>query len=82
MYQEKAKELIRKIHAAGMDYEEWLHLEVEVKKLFSTVPKNQYDIIDEMFIEDGAGEMLYMVCDGIRYEQEKHKKHNANSKGQ
>lgn len=71
MYQEKAKELIRKIHAAGMDYEEWLHLEVEVKKLFSTVPKNQYDIIDEMFIEDGAGDMLYIVCSGIRYKKDK-----------
>ena len=73
MYIEKAKELIRRIHAAGMDYDEWLQLETEVKELFAAVPKDQYDIIDEIFIEDGAGEMLYMVCDGIRYEQEKHK---------
>lgn len=73
MYVEKAEELIRRIHAAGLDYEVWLRLEAEVAELFATVPKDQYDIIDEMFIEDGAGEMLYMVCDGIRYEQEKRK---------
>ena len=71
MYQEKAKELIRRIHAAGVDYEVWLQLEAEVADLFATIPKDQYDIIDEMFIEDGAGEMLYMVCDGIRYEKNK-----------
>lgn len=73
MYQEKAEELIRRIHAAGMDYEVWLQLEAEVAELFSTVPKDQYDIIDEMFIEDGAGDTLRMVCSGIRYAQEKHK---------
>ena len=73
MYVEKAEELIHRIHAAGLDYEVWLRLEAEVAELFATVPKDQYDIIDEMFIEDGAGEMLYMVCDRIRYEQEKHK---------
>ena len=73
MYVEKAEQLIRRIHAAGVDYEVWLQLEAEVAELFAAVPKDQYDIIDEMFIEDGAGEMLYMVCDGIRYEQETHK---------
>ena len=73
IYQEKAKELMHRIHAAGMDYEEWLQLETEVKDLFATVPKDQYGIIDEMFIEDGAGDMLSMVCAGIRYKQEKHK---------
>ena len=73
MYQEKAEELIRRIHAAGVDYEVWLQLEAEVAELFSTVPKDQYDIIDEMFIEDGAGDTLGMVCSGIRYAQEKHK---------
>ena len=73
MYIEKAKELIRRIHAAGMDYEVWLQLEAEVAALFATVPKDQYKIIDEMFIEDGAGDMLGMVCSGIRYAQEKHK---------
>ena len=73
MYQEKAKELIRRINNAGVDYAEWLQLEAEVADLFASLPKEQFDIIDEMFITDGAGEMLYMVCDGIRYEQEKHK---------
>ena len=73
MYVEKAEQLICRIHAAGVDCEVWLQLEAEVAELFAAVPKDQYDIIDEMFIEDGAGEMLYMVCDGIRYEKEKHK---------
>ncbi len=73
IYQEKAKELMHRIHAAGMDYEEWLQIEAEVKELFATAPKDQYKIIDEMFIEDGAGDMLGMVCSGIRYAQEKHK---------
>ena len=73
MYVEKAKQLIRRIHAAGVDHEVWLQLETEVAELFAAVPKDQYDIIDEIFIEDGAGEMLYMVCDGIRHEQKKHK---------
>ena len=73
MYIEKAKDLIRRIHAAGMDYDEWLQLEAEVKELFVAAPKDQYQIIDEMFIKDGAGDMLGMVCSGIRYAQEKHK---------
>ena len=73
MYVEKAEELIRRIHAAGVDYELWLQLEAEVAELFTTVPKDQCDVIDEMFSEDGAGEMLNMVCDGIRYEQKKYK---------
>ncbi len=73
MYQEKAKELIRRINNAGVDYAEWLQLEAEVAELFASVPKDKYDIIDEMFIEDGAGEILYMVCDGIRYFQEQEK---------
>ena len=69
IYQEKAKELMRRIHAAGMDYEEWLQLETEVAELFASLPKDQFHIIDEMFIEDGSGDMLRMVCSGIRYEQ-------------
>ncbi len=69
IYQEKAKELMHRIHAAGMDYEEWLQLETEVAELFASLPKDQFHIIDEMFIEDGAGDMLGMVCSGIRYEQ-------------
>ena len=41
--------------------------------MFATVTRDQYEIIDEMFIEDGAGDMLGMVCSGIRHAQEKHK---------
>ncbi len=73
MYQEKAKELICRINNAGVDYAEWLQLEAEVAALFATVPKDQYKIIDEMFIEDGAGDTLGMVCSEIRYAQKKHK---------
>lgn len=73
MYIKKAKELISRIHAAGINYDKWLQLEAEVSALFTTVPKDQYTIIDEMFIEDGAGDMLGMVCSGIQYAHEKHK---------
>ena len=69
MYQEKAKELIRRINNAGVDYAEWLQLEAEVADLFASLPKEQFDIIDEMFVTDGARDMLSMVCSGIRYKQ-------------
>lgn len=72
MYIKKAKELMRKIHEAGTDDAEWLHLEAEVTELFASLPKDQFHIVSEMFIEDGAGDTLSMVCAGIRYEQEKH----------
>ena len=72
MYLEKAKMLIRRIHEAGGDTAEWLQLETEVSEFFSTLPKDQFDVIDQLFCDDGAGEMLYMVCDGIRYERERH----------
>ncbi len=81
MYINKAKMLMRKIYEAGADKAEWLQLETEVAELFATVPKDQYKIIDEMFIEDGAGDMLSMVCAGIRYEQENTRHLNTNSKG-
>ena len=71
MYLEKAKSLIRRIHEAGGDTAEWLQLETEVSEFFSTLPKDQFDVIDQLFCDDGAGEMLYMVCDGIRYEKSK-----------
>ena len=73
MYIEKAKALIRKIHEAGIDETEWLQLEAEVSELFAALPKDQFDNIDQLFCDDGAGEILYMVCDGIRYFREREK---------
>ena len=73
MYLEKAKSLIRRINEAGVDEAEWLRLETEVSEFMATLSKDQFDIVDQLFCDDGAGEMLYMVCDGIRYEQEMHK---------
>lgn len=75
IYMEKAKMLIRRVHEAGVDDEEWLQLEEEVSKLFSTLPDDQFDIISELFCDDGAGEMLDMVCNGIRYFREQKKQY-------
>ena len=72
MYLEKAKSLIRRINEAGVDETEWLQLETEVSEFMATLSKDQFDIVDQLFCDDGAGEMLYMVCDGIRYKQEMH----------
>ena len=72
MYLEKAKSLIRRINEAGVDEAEWLQLETEVSEFMATLSKDQFDIVDQLFCDDGAGEMLYMVCDGIRYKQEMH----------
>ena len=72
MYLEKAKSLIRRINEAGVDEAEWLQLETEVSEFMATLSKDQFDIVDQLFCDDGAGEMLYMVCDGIRYKQETH----------
>ena len=72
MYLEKAKSLIRRINEAGVDETEWLQLETEVSEFMATLSKDQFDIVDQLFCDDGAGEMLYMVCDGIRYKQETH----------
>ncbi len=73
MYLEKAKLLIRKIHEAGANDKEWLQLEAEVSEFMATLSKNEFDIVDQLFCDDGAGEVLYMVCDGIRYFQEQEK---------
>ena len=72
MYLEKAKSLIRRINEAGVDETEWLQLETEVSEFMATLSKDHFDIVDQLFCDDGAGEMLYMVCDGIRYKQETH----------
>ena len=73
MYLEKAKFLIRRIHEAGVDEAEWLRLEKEVSDFMATLSKSQFDIVDQLFCDDGAGEMLYMVCEGIRYFKEQEK---------
>ena len=69
MYLEKAKSLICRIHEAGIDGAEWLRLEAEVSEFMATLSKDQFDVVDQLFCDDGAGEMLYMVCDGIHYFQ-------------
>ena len=53
-----------------MDYdhspEDWLSLEKEVNVYIKTVSKD--DI--EYYTYSGAGEVLYMICSGIRYESQ------------
>ena len=62
----KAKELIQRIYAGCNDYDSWLQLEKEVKEFFSELTGKELDMADQMFVEDGAGEMLDMICSGIR----------------
>ena len=64
----QAQALIGRVHSGCKTDNEWLALEEEVHAFFKTLPKELWVIADEMFIEDGAGEILYMICSGIRYE--------------
>ena len=62
----KAELLIQRIHDGCNDYDSWLQLEKEVQEFFSELTGNELEMVDQMFVDDGAGELLYMICSGIR----------------
>ena len=62
----KAEMLIQRIHAGCNDYDSWLQLEKEVQEFFSELTGRELEMVDQMFVDDGAGELLYMICSGIR----------------
>lgn len=64
---QKAQALIDRVHSTCKTDDEWLALEEETHAFFKTLPQELWAIADEMFIADGAGDMLGMICSGIRY---------------
>lgn len=66
-YLDGAKELITQILEGNYSDEKWLDIECKAKFLFDIAPLELHGVIQNMFIESGAGEMLYMVCSGIKF---------------
>ena len=60
----KLEMMIDRILSGTHTDEEWLELETEVKTYLKDLSKEQKDY----FAQSGAGEALYMICSGIRYE--------------
>lgn len=56
--------IIDKILSGTHTDEEWLELEADVKSYLKDLPNEQKDY----FAQSGAGEALYMICSGIRYD--------------
>lgn len=65
---QQAQARIGRVHSGCKTDDEWLALEEEIHAFFNALPQELLVIADEMFIEDGAGEMLSMIGSGIRYE--------------
>jgi len=59
----KMKEMIDAIFYGDLSDAQWLELEADVERYIRFLPKEQY----RYFEESGAGDMLSMVCSGIRY---------------
>jgi hypothetical protein len=59
--------LINRILKMNHSAEEWFALEKEVNDLLPKLPME----LEMKFTESGAGEALYMVCSGLRFEQSK-----------
>ena len=72
----KAQQLIARVHSGAKSDGEWLALEEEIHLFFKGLPHEMWIIADEMFISDGAGELIYMICSGIRYTQTEVKQHD------
>ena len=72
----QAQQLIDKVHSGAKSDGEWLALEEEIHLFFKGLPHEMWIIADEMFINDGAGELIYMICSGIRYTQAEVTQHN------
>ena len=62
----EAKVLLQRIHAGCDDYASWLQLEQDVESFFAGLSADEIELIDQIFVEDGAGELLSMICSGIR----------------
>ena len=60
----KLEMMIDRILSGTRTDNEWLALESEVKTYLKDLTKEQKDY----FAQSGAGEALYMICSGIRYE--------------
>lgn len=63
----RAQQLIDKVHSGTKSDDEWLALDDEIHSFFKSLSHEMWIIADEMFINDGAGELIYMICSGIKY---------------
>lgn len=61
----EAYRLIDEIMEKNHTDDEWILLENTVNSYLRNAP----DEIEELFIESGAGDMLSMICSGIRWEK-------------
>ena len=68
----KVEEFKKRCEARNVDDEYWLKLEADLKEFWKTATQEEKD---EWIKDWGYGEMLCMICSGIRYEREKEKKH-------
>ena len=60
----KLEMMIDRILSGTHTDKEWLELEADVKSYLKSMSEEQKDY----FAKSGAGEALYMICSGIRYE--------------
>ena len=67
----KVEEFKMRCQSKSLDDEYWLRLEADLKEFWKTATQEEKD---EWIKDWGYGEMLHMICSGIRYEREKEKK--------
>ena len=67
----KIDEFKRKCSSDNRDPEYWLELESDLKKFWETATEEEKAEWKEDW---GYGEMLHMICSGIRYEREQEAK--------
>lgn len=61
----KLSRLMEEILEKDHSHEEWFALEKEVDEYFEILPQELRDY----FADSGAGETLYMICSGIKYDK-------------
>ena len=62
---QKLDDLINTIKGKTHSDEEWFSLEKEVEKYIKVLPRE----LQDYFVDSGAGEMLGMICSGIKYDK-------------
>ena len=62
---EKVDDMIHRILRQNHTEKGWLELEEDYNKLVKGLSKE----LENKIIDSGAGEVLYMICSGIRYEE-------------
>lgn len=63
---QKVDDLISSVLRKSHTETEWFELEIEFNKIVKGLPRE----LEDKILDSGAGEVLYMICSGIRYEKE------------